>query len=396
MLRRAAIAVLIGLAAGEIGLRIAIGSDGLLFGHPLPPYGALTQPGQRAWLAAERRAVDAEARSPSAHGTGFDAELGWVVSPDTRSDDGRVSTNSIGARGAREYPREKAAGSLRIACFGDSFTWCDEVEDSATWPAQLEALDPRVEAINLGVAAYGTDQALLRFRRQGRALRADVVCVGLLLENVGRNVNRYRPLWYPGSGSAAAKPRFRLRIGELVLVPHGFATHRELVEAIEDGSIRERLAEDEYWHEVPDLGVLSHVAIARVFGAIVADRAREVERLWRDPEGEPYVTTIALLQAFVREAHAAGARHGLVLVLPRKPDLEGFVDGGNRFWSGPVDDLRARSVDAYDLAFPLADEARARGVGHLFSGGHLSRAGNAIVARTVHEALVARGLAAAR
>ena len=30
------------------------------------------------------------------------------------------------------------------------------------------------------------------------------------LENIGRNVNRYRPLWHPNSGATGAKPRFVL------------------------------------------------------------------------------------------------------------------------------------------------------------------------------------------
>ena len=375
---RPLIALACGLAAAEIALRIAIGGDGLLFGHPLPPYGEPT-PAQRAWLAGQR-----EASRPGAVETGpgrFDAELGWTVRPNGRSDDGLATSNAIGARGPREYASPKPPGVVRIACFGDSYTWCDEVADADAWPHRLEELDARIEAPNFGVAAYGTDQALLRFRREGRALEADVVAIGFLLENVGRNVNRYRPCWYPDSGSLAAKPRFVLEERGLRLVPTGFATQAELVAAIEDGSIRGRLAPDDHW--ASSLGPLASSAVARVAGAILADRAREVDALLAAPEGVPYRTTLALLVAFHEEARAAGAAAAPVLLFPRRVDLEDHLAGGERFWARLESDLRARGVPVIDLAAPLADAARVGGVGALYRGGHLSREGNAVVARAL-------------
>lgn len=377
--RRPLIALACGLAAAELALRVAIGGDGLLLGHPLPPYGEPT-PAQRGWLEAQRDALRAGAPEPGPGG--FDPDLGWTVRPLARSADGSA-TSSIGARGPREYARPKPPGVLRVACFGDSFTWCDEVGDGDAWPRRLEELDARIEAPNLGVAAYGTDQALLRFRREGRALEADVVAIGFLLENVGRNVNRYRPWWYPGSGSMAAKPRFVLEGETLRLVPTGFASQAELVAAIEDGSIRARLAADDHWAEVPALGWLEASAIARVAGAFAADRAREVERLFADDRGVPYRTTLALLATFHAEARASGAQAAPVLLFPRRGDLEGYLASGERFWARLEADLRARSIPVIDLALPLAEASATRGVEALYQGGHLSREGNGVVARAV-------------
>jgi hypothetical protein len=41
---------------------------------------------------------------------------------------------------------------IRLACFGDSFTFGSETSDEGCWPAQIEERMPSVEALNLGVA----------------------------------------------------------------------------------------------------------------------------------------------------------------------------------------------------------------------------------------------------
>ncbi|MBI5362619.1 MAG: SGNH/GDSL hydrolase family protein [Planctomycetes bacterium] len=364
---RALLALFVGLVAVDLGLTAWIGSDGLLLGHPLPPFGAITHPRQRAWLAELR----AEPRGTGA----FDAELGWTVLADATSLDGKARTNSIGARGPREYALANPASVTRVVCVGDSYTWCDEVGDADTFEAQLEALRPDVECINLGVPAYGTDQALLRWRRDGERLAPDVLVVGLLLENIGRNVNRYRPLWYPGSGSAPSKPRFVLVHDRLELVPQPFASGAELADAIDDGSVLARLDEHEHWRWSSSWWGISSLACC--VAALVSDRERDVERLWRDEAGEPFQTTLALLREF-------RAKRVLVALFPREVDLEGIGAGATPYWSGlraALDRAGLEHVDvAPELARALADRRRDPSLPHPYVGGHLSRAGNRIVA----------------
>jgi hypothetical protein len=293
--------------------------------------------------------------------------------------------NALGARGSREHALAKPDGVVRIVCVGDSYTWGDEVGDDETFEAQLEALDPALECINLGVAAYGTDQALLRWRRDGARLDPDLLVVGLLLENVGRNVNRYRPLWYPGSGSAPAKPRFVLREGRLELVPQPFAAAKELADAIEDGSVIARLAEHEHWRA--EAGVWRFSALGRCLAALLADREREVERLWRDLEGEPAATTLALLEAFE-------ARRVLVLLFPREVDARRLLDDGEAYWTPVLEELRRRGLEHVDLGPPialmLAEHERDPARPAPYTGGHLSAAANALVARALHERVALR------
>ena len=402
--KKALLAAALTLVIADAALTLVVRRDGLLFGRPLPPFGAITHPRQREWIERAR----AEARDP-AHATSpgvFDRELGWTVRANYASADGRVHTNAIAARGTREYERVKPAGGLRCVFVGDSFTWGDEVEDGATFEAQLEAANPHVEAINLGVAAYGTDQALLRLRRDGFPLAPDVVVVGLLLENIGRNVNRYRPLWYPATGAAPAKPRFVLAGNALELVPQPFATQDELFSAIEDGTVIARTAEHEHWRADAGLGVLRMSSFARAAGVLLAQRERDVARVWQDVDGEPFRVTLALLDACVREARAAGARHAYVLVFPRETDARSLGRHGPAYWSALHDALSARGIPYVDVSWEVADmlldtdavpDGTAAYVGgvlvrnavpapsdpRVYVGGHLGRVSNAMVARAL-------------
>ena len=48
-----------------------------------------------------------------------------------------------------------------MAAFGESFTYCEEVDVSDCWVAQLEHAWAGSEVLNFGVPGYGPDQAWL-------------------------------------------------------------------------------------------------------------------------------------------------------------------------------------------------------------------------------------------
>ncbi len=385
----------VALAALELSLRLAF-ADGAFLGYPLPPYGALTNEHQRAWVENQLRLEHRERRAPAGDAVSssgqFDAELGWTVGPGFV--EGRVSANSWGARGGLEYAAEPAPDMLRLACFGDSFTWCAEVDDADTWQVALAELDPRIEAVNFGVGGYGTDQALLRFRRQGRR-SADVVVIGIMLENIGRNVNRYRPLWYPAARASVAKPRFVLAEHELVLVPSPFATRAALCEAVLDGSVLEQVALHEHWLDRPAPGLARHLALARLALLLRSKAARQPSRLWSTP-GEPLDVTLALLRRFHAEALASGARYAPIVVFPRAKDLDALEAAGAGYWEPALAELAAEEIPILDLAPALLAARRAEPGRELYRAGHLDRAGNAIVARELLAWLAAAAALPAR
>jgi hypothetical protein len=373
-LLRIALALGLALLAVDAALSLSVLRDGIFLARPLPPFGALTHPNQLPTL---------EKMGAGQSGNWiFDRELGWTWRASSTSADGLFVVNALGARGPREYAPTPAPGKRRVLAFGDSFVFCDEVPAEDSFERQLEEREPTLEVLNFGVSGYGTDQAWMRYQRVGRALGAEVVCLGLMLENIGRNVNRYRPLWATRSAVCMTKPRFVLdAAGALVLVPQPFATREELLAAIHDGSVLTRVAEHEHWlgPRVP-LGRLS--ALARLATGYFAYRARSPARLWRAPKEEPFRVTLALIEAFEREARADGARHAPVLVFPSKEDLERHALRRTPYWTPLLDELERRGLEHLDLVAPLAAEARAgAGVTALYRGGHLSRLGNAVVAR---------------
>ncbi len=346
--------------------------------RPLPPFGALTNAAQEAWLLRQQ----AEAAGVHASGIGrFDAELGWAYRPRAVSDDGRYVINSRGWRGAE--PRAAREGELVVAAFGDSFTFCEEVGEDATWEAQLQERLPDVVVLNLGVGGYGTDQALLRARRELPSLGADVVLVGLLLENIGRNVNRYRPLWYPNADSPAAKPRFLLEDDGLELLPIPYRSRDELVQAVDTGAVLDDLADHEYWARRYVPGLLANSSLARLVAGRRAYAERELPRLWSDVDGEPFRTTVALLEAFAELGRAQGAGVTAVVLFPTGDDLERALDSDSRYWDGLQGALAERGIPLLDIGAALLDAIRA-GDGSLasfYGASHLSRSGNGTVAR---------------
>lgn len=383
-----ALSLLGAVVAADVALTVFVIPDGVYVWRPLPPFGACFTEAQREWLAQQRE----ELRTGAAPGTmRFDRELGWV--PVENSHAGRpgllLTYDALGARTERPHAAEPAPGAVRVACFGDSFTHGDEVDTADTWSEQLESSDSRLEVFNFGVGGYGTDQALLRMRRTGLH-GARVACMGYMVENAGRNVNRYRPWYRPPSPNCGAKPRFVLRDGKLELVPLPYATREALVEAVESERVLTDLAEHEHWLGDTTWGWTRASSIVRFARGWFAYRAREPERFYEPLDGEPYRVTLELLASFHHEARALGAEHAVVLFFPGDRDLVRLAAGGSRYWQPLVDDLSARDVRCLDLSDALLDAWRQAGDGAkelLFSGAHYSRAGNAVVARALNTEL---------
>lgn len=98
-----------------------------------------------------------------------------------RTADGEaVRINSFGFRGP-EYAWNAAPGTLRIAVFGGSSTFCwQNSREDTTWPAQLQrdlsdALKMPVEVVNLGLPGFDATQSKTNYMFLGRALHPDVV-----------------------------------------------------------------------------------------------------------------------------------------------------------------------------------------------------------------------------
>ncbi len=377
------LALLLGaLALAELGAR-ALAARAW---RPLPPFGRAAP--QAEWLARSGRELS-EGLPPPGYSQ-FDAELGWSTRPGHVSADGTIHVNAQGLRATREYAATRPSGMRRVLACGESFTFGEEVADAETWSARLEARVPALEVLNYGVGGYGTDQALLRVAREARG-PIDALLVGLMLENIGRNVNRYRPLWYP-SAQPAAKPRYVLGAEGLELVPQPYASLPEFVAAVASGRVFADLGEHEHWSAGGPPPWLAWSTAARMVAGQRAYAARELAPLWSDVEGAPFRTTLALLEAFRAEARALGSEHVLVLVFPLRSDLERLAAGGERYWTPLLAALDARGLAHLDLFEALAAAVRSGStVADLYGQSHFSPRGNELVAEAVAARLSAAG-----
>ncbi|MEO8196418.1 MAG: SGNH/GDSL hydrolase family protein [Thermoanaerobaculia bacterium] len=207
---------------------------------------------------------------------------GWAVAPRVRNLEvfggKRLNTDSNGLRGAREVAFEKTPGTLRIAIFGDSFTFGEDVSDDETFAHQLELLLPGTEVLNFGVHGYGHDQELLYLREALPLYHPDVVLIGHVTDDSMRNMLAFRGF---------AKPWFRLAGGSLELHATPVPTPADFLAA-------------EVWG-------------SRFLDLLKMARERLLWR-WGDRIGETDRLTDTILSAIFREARAAGARPGIALL----------------------------------------------------------------------------------
>ena len=318
----------------------------------------------------------------------LDPLLGWRYRAGHR--DPENAMNSKGLRSLREYAPHPAPGTLRVAAFGDSFVYGNEVSDSGAWPALMERLFPRMEVLNYGVGGYGVDQAFLRFCSEGTALSPDVVIIGFVRDDLRRVVNVYRR-FISNLELPLVKPRFALDGADsLVLLPNP-APHPSDYERYLRGPRRviELGAHDQWYraavYENPLYDYSATVRLLTNLWLRSDNRYLAADRLIRDGELNPsspaFRIQVALFERFAAAAHAAGARPIVVLFPDRKAVMEAR-DGRRRAVVAPlIERLTERYVELIDLMPAFLEPGLTGDVNTWFmSGGHYSAAGNRMVA----------------
>lgn len=177
-------------------------------------------------LVAAIAAVDAP-RYAEFKATAMSPTIGWDHVPGSTRitedcDGGRHVATYDGAR-ARSFPSYEASRVTAIL-IGDSYTHGDEVGDEQTIAAHLFRQD-RIMAANLGVGGYSPLQAVLKAKaRHADYPNAKAIVLGVMYENLRRNVNGYVPIY-----SDDERNVFGLR-------PHliGETLHQPAAEAVAD------------------------------------------------------------------------------------------------------------------------------------------------------------------
>jgi hypothetical protein len=317
----------------------------------------------------------------------YNPTLGWTIKPDGTTK--LYQANSLGFRGSREYSIQPIKGKHRISTFGDSFTHGNDVNNEETWQTYMEGLDSNREVLNLGVGGYGLDQAYLRYLQDGRQYQADIVFIGFMSENIFRNVNTFRPFYYPNTKLPLAKPRFEVKGDKLRLIPNQMQSLQDYENLLQNPqeTLSKLGAKDFYYRKniMPDFldwspsAKLINLFMQRV--SYQLSKKKIVANNLYSETSEAFIVTKLIFDKFYNAVINDKATP-LIIIFPNSQDVQNFQNGKRTKYSPLLKYLQAKGYDYIDLmdAFATADENK------LFSG-HYTPYGNKLVADHIHEVI---------
>lgn len=314
----------------------------------------------------------------------YSPRIGWGPRPDCTSKGGRYRYDANGIRtgeGRLARSKTRSPGVHRIALFGDSFTHSNEVPFEHSWGDLLERRSSNVEILNFGFGAYGFDQAYWRWLEDGKAFEPDVVLFGFQAENVLRNTNIVRILYFPKTGLPFSKPRFVLEDGALLVVNRPALPPAALVATVA-GLHDWQLRHHEAFYRDRDY-VVRPWSFSRLLALGVESVARDQQKARHlgsyDLETATGRLALAILDAFAKDVIATGADFRIVH-LPRKPDLASIRDGRPLAYQALLD----RVAERYRVIEPTGaflDAASQVTLDDLFAPlSHYSKSGNQVLA----------------
>ena len=150
---------------------------------------------------------------------GFDKELGWNRKANTSHEEigknNQITNWTINSKTARANTDFDQLDS-KISCYGDSFTFCRQVNDNETWEHFLsKSLGTNVQ--NFGVGNHGIDQSLLRLKRNFLLHKTDIVILSVVPDTISRIVSVWKH-YYEYGNTFGFKPRFVLKNNKLKLI----------------------------------------------------------------------------------------------------------------------------------------------------------------------------------
>lgn len=242
-------------------------------------------------LVAERRAQGLDLYIVA------DRALGWRMQPLARHPRWPYAANRFANR--RSWPEafEEAKPERHVAILGNSHVHGDEAPDEETWVFQTQAkLGPGWRLHNLGVSAYATDQAILRFHDFLPNQRVDIAVLAITTTELYRNLNLCRAFMMDDREIPLFKPRFRAEGEALRLVETPTKEGRPLASELNDPEVQAVLRRYDAFYpflatQLCDIGRRFRIPFATIY-----------ERLY-----EPALElTIALCRYFVASCRERG------------------------------------------------------------------------------------------
>ncbi len=358
---------------------------------------------------------------------GYDPELGWTRKPNTskrefgpEGEDGKHTsvTFHINEKGARANPGHEHLQPL-ISCYGDSFSFARQLEDNQTWEWQLSELT-KSNVLNFGIGNYGTDQALLRMRREFPKNRTGIVIMGIVPSTMVRILDVWKH--YNEFGNTFGfKPRFDLdAAGNLKLIPNIIDAEEKYPRYQE---FLPELQKNDYFYRRK---FRREMVRFPYFLSILADLRRNIPVIWKvfwhqiikkeDVKGKPYPTAMSVIinvnlrlryRLYTKDAYAQALFTRLIeefaqyvkgqgaspvfLFMPQKDDIL-FIKKkrGKRYYGQVIENVR-KLLPVIDFTDVLLSKST-DGLDALYSdrnnyGGHYSALGNKRLAEYVYKRL---------
>lgn len=348
---------------------------------------------------------------------GYDSELGWVRKPNTRGiekNNDKESKWTINQYGARINPEFEDMPST-ISCYGDSFTFCRQVNNDETWEHHLSKLQ-NTNVKNFGVGNYGLDQAILRLKREYPKNKTKIVIVGVVPDTISRILSLWKH-YYEYGNTFAFKPRFIVRDNNLQIIKNfiddetKFRTYEEILPKIRENDFfykhkfkKEiiRFPYSLYMLRNPsrNLKIIFWVIMNELMKKMSLDSKKtewksmriimRINLQWRVrlyQNGEALTLFEKILSKYASYAKKNGFTP-VFCILPQKDDVN-FVKANTDFYKKFLNKLHVDGLLIIDATDKLALEEN---LDSLYSdnneyGGHYSNAGNKRIAEIINEEL---------
>jgi hypothetical protein len=306
-----------------------------------------------------------------------DAVLGWSLRPGFRST--LCTIDADGLRRARERP-PPVAPAVRVATFGDSFTFGGDVADRDAYPEVLARLEERIAVANYGVPAYGLDQAFLRSQRDGRKSHPQVVVIGFMSENICRTVSVFRPFYQPASLLPLAKPRYLPGEREPQLLANPLPRlddYRDLL-ARPTETLSRLGRHDLFYRTRPRAGRLDGSAAVRLLKLAGEQTGPGRRGRFYAADSEAFRVTTDLFTAFYEMALRDGARP-VIVIFPERSDLALWRSAGTKRYAPLLRFFERKGYPVVDAMAALDAAGRDRPIADLVPS-HFSPLANQLVA----------------
>ena len=349
---------------------------------------------------------------------GYDSELGWIRKPNTTHEEKgkegitKWTINDYGGRNNLEFEKINS----KISTYGDSFTFCRQVNDDGTWQHWISKLQ-NTNVKNFGVGNYGLDQTLLRLKREFPNNKTEIVIIGVVPDTISRIVSIWKH-YYEYGNTFGFKPRFILKneILELLKNPIDdktkFINYRDYINEIKKNDFfykKKFLKEKLYFpyslslfkNMKRNFSLIFWIFLTQIYKKIGKDTTKiewkpmqiimQINLKWRIELYENK-KTVDLFRKIIEEFVSYSKRNNfkpMFVFLPQKDDIL-FIRKHKHFYEEFVNDIsKIENLVVVDIAKNLIPEEN---LDELYSdqndyGGHYSELGNKKIANLLDQKL---------